>query len=58
MTQLSVKGLTVCTPEFHAIAKCGEREYIDNKLREFERETGIYLDEEDIEYMKEELGLI
>lgn len=24
MTQLSVKGLTVCTPEFHAIAKRGE----------------------------------
>lgn len=57
MTQLTVKGLTVCTPEFHRIAKRGEREYIDNKLREFERETGIYLDEEDIQYMKEELGL-
>ncbi|MFJ7665294.1 hypothetical protein ACIQXW_23330 [Lysinibacillus sp. NPDC097162] len=24
MTQLSVKGLTVCTPEFHCIAKRGE----------------------------------
>ena len=24
MTQLSVKGLTLCTPEFHRIAKRGE----------------------------------
>lgn len=58
MTQLSVKGLTVCTPEFHRIAKQGEREYIDNKLTEIERDMGIYLLEEDIEYMAEELGLI
>lgn len=57
MTQLSVKGLTVCTPEFHQIAKRGEREYLDNKLVEFEHETGIYLSESDIEYMTEELGL-
>lgn len=58
MTQLSVKGLTVCTPEFHRIAKQGEREYIDNKLTEIERDMGIYLLKEDIEYMAEELGLI
>lgn len=58
MTQLSVKGLTVCTPEFHRIAKQGEREYIDKKLTEIERDMGIYLLEEDIEYMAEELGFI
>jgi len=58
MTKLSVKGLTVCTPEFHVIAKRGEREYIDNKLLEIELETGYYLAEEEIEYMAEELGLI
>lgn len=58
MTKLSVKGLTVCTPEFHRIAKRGEREYIDNKLTEIERDMGLYLAEEDIEYMAEELGLI
>lgn len=27
MSELSVKGLTVCTPEFHKIAKRGEDEY-------------------------------
>lgn len=58
MTQLSVKGLTVCTPEFHRIAKQGERAYLDNKLWEIERETGHYLAEEEIEYMAEEIGLI
>lgn len=58
MTQLSVKGLTVNTPEFHRIAIQGEREYVDNKLTEIERDMGIYLDKEDIEYMAEELGLI
>mgnify|MGYP000884141240 CR=1 FL=1 len=36
MTQLSVKGLTVCTTEFHAIAKRGEQAY---KLAELERKA-------------------
>lgn len=36
MTQLSVKGLTVCTPEFHAIAKQGEEAY---RLAELERKA-------------------
>lgn len=36
MTQLSVKGLTVCTPEYHAIAKRGEQAY---KLAELERKV-------------------
>ncbi|MGE7843936.1 hypothetical protein ACQKNX_24520 [Lysinibacillus sp. NPDC093712] len=36
MTQLSVKGLTVCTPEFHARARRGEQTY---KLAELERKA-------------------
>lgn len=43
--RLSVKGLIVCTPEFHAIAKKGEEQFLimermslDLKMAEIERE--------------------
>lgn len=38
MTQLSVKGLTVCTPEFHRIAKRGE------ELAEIENTVDLVID--------------